>query len=166
MDVFATFQEGLEAPGRFVVAFAWMSDGFLLARVAGRGWCTPSGHIEEGESALQAAVREVSEEAGAEYAMPVLLGCYRLRHASGAIDCVPAYLGEARPLAKSLTSREVEEVRRFTLDEIPASYYRWDPLLESVFRLAHRKAKSLFPNAQTRASGTPGSDSAREDRRF
>lgn len=50
---------------RFVVVFTFVSDRLLLSRHRERKtWETQGGHIEEGETALQAASRELFEESG------------------------------------------------------------------------------------------------------
>jgi len=48
-------------------AFAFVSDGLgrtLLTFVENRGWDIPGGHLEPGENAIDAAVRELQEETG------------------------------------------------------------------------------------------------------
>ncbi|MEW9553955.1 NUDIX hydrolase [Nonomuraea sp. NPDC050783] len=59
----------LPPAGATTSAFAFVSDGLgrtLMTCVdrAGRGWDIPGGHLEPGESALEAAVRELREETG------------------------------------------------------------------------------------------------------
>ncbi len=48
---------------RTAFAFAFEGDQMLLTRLVKRGWDIPGGHIDPGESADQAAVRETLEEA-------------------------------------------------------------------------------------------------------
>src|SRR5258708_10679652 len=70
MDRWATFEpceslhEGVLV--KAVVVFAWFEGGFVLANIVGRGWCTPSGRVEPGETLPQTAIRETREETGAE----------------------------------------------------------------------------------------------------
>ena len=49
---------------RFVYVVAFDDDGFMMTRHRDRGWEMPGGHVEEGESCRDAAVREFSEETG------------------------------------------------------------------------------------------------------
>ena len=55
-----------KTPGDYfaVVVFALHGDGFVLADIPGRGWVTPSGRPEPGETPLQTAIRETMEEIG------------------------------------------------------------------------------------------------------
>jgi ADP-ribose pyrophosphatase YjhB (NUDIX family) len=49
----------------------------LLTRRADNGkWCLPSGHMEPGESALEACVRETKEETGLDVRVTRLVGIY------------------------------------------------------------------------------------------
>ena len=152
MDVTASFVEtaGFSSlAGRYVVAFAWLADGFLLANIEGRGWCTPSGHVEQGETPVEAAIREVREEVGAGFSNPIELGRFELTASNGEKEDVPTYLGDVIRVDSLPHSNEVAAVQRFKLEEIPANYYHWDPLLERVFQRAYRIAKLLFPADQT-----------------
>ena len=47
------------------LAFVFGGESLLLARITGRAWDLPGGHLEPGESAEEAMRREVLEEAGA-----------------------------------------------------------------------------------------------------
>jgi 8-oxo-dGTP pyrophosphatase MutT (NUDIX family) len=53
----------------------------LLTRRADNGlWCLPGGHMEPGESAAEACVREVREETGLEVRVSRLIGVYSSPH--------------------------------------------------------------------------------------
>ncbi len=43
-------------------AFAFIGNRMLMTRLVRRGWDIPGGHIEQGESPEQAAIRETTEE--------------------------------------------------------------------------------------------------------
>ncbi len=66
-DDYLTFVEGDE-PGGHVTAVAWVFDpvsrSVLLVEHRTLGWSCPGGHLEPGETALDAAVRELAEETG------------------------------------------------------------------------------------------------------
>src|SRR5437660_248089 len=81
-----TFEPGNPSeswPAFACVIFVWNEGSFVLANVRGRGWVTPSGRIEPGESSLDAAVRETREEIGAELLNPRFLGVFRLKQDDG-----------------------------------------------------------------------------------
>jgi 8-oxo-dGTP diphosphatase len=60
----------------FATAFA--GDRLLMVRLADRGWHPPGGHREPGESPVEAAVREVREEAGVDIRWPLPLATQRV----------------------------------------------------------------------------------------
>jgi 8-oxo-dGTP diphosphatase len=58
--------------------FAFDGDRLLVTRLLRRGWDIPGGHIEAGETAAQAAIREVWEEAYARVEIIDLVGIQEL----------------------------------------------------------------------------------------
>lgn len=81
-------------------------------------WCLPSGGVEEGESAAQAAVRETREESGLEIELLSLVGVYsRL----GDLPNTHALVFTARPCGGNLRPQpgETIELRFFSADELP-----------------------------------------------
>ncbi len=132
----------VRAEARYVVVL--ITDGarpprFLLAEIAGRGYCVPSGRIEAGELPEEAARREAYEEAGAIVGRLERLGYYRLQPCSPnePDECIaPVFLTQLERLEPLPDGSESRGVRWATLDELPALYYQWSPLLEAVFRYA------------------------------
>jgi len=59
-------------------AFAFSGQSLLFARLAARGWQIPGGHVEPGESPVDAVCRECREEAAALLSDPRLLGYERI----------------------------------------------------------------------------------------
>jgi 8-oxo-dGTP pyrophosphatase MutT (NUDIX family) len=93
----------------------------LIRRASPAGsllWSFPSGKVEPGESAAQAAVREAGEEAGVSVAPLVVLGS-RVHPATGwrVVYVACRLLGGE---AYAASTREVAEVRWVRLDQIPA----------------------------------------------
>src|SRR5437899_8114872 len=76
-----------------VLVFALWEGRFVLADIAGRGWCIPSGRIEAGETLEQAARREAREEAGVTLGALSLIGHTVLTDTeTGDVETVPAFL--------------------------------------------------------------------------
>lgn len=63
--------------GCSAVIFGETREKVLLTRRADNGkWCLPSGHMEAGESAMEACIREVKEETGLSVRVKRLVGIY------------------------------------------------------------------------------------------
>jgi ADP-ribose pyrophosphatase YjhB (NUDIX family) len=88
-------------------------------------WTLPAGFMENGESAVAAAMREAREEANAVVENPMLYGLYSLLHVSQVYLMFRGQLrdGAASPGAESL------EVGLFAEEEIP-----WEQLAFTVVR--------------------------------
>lgn len=87
----------IERDGRFLVVEE--TDGVNPERVLNQ----PAGHVEPGESLLEAIVREVREETGLDFHPEAFLGLYQLRARNGrdyARACFAGQVaqGEPRPL--------------------------------------------------------------------
>ncbi len=123
-----------------VIMFARCRDGFVLAEIPGRGWVTPSGRLEPGETPLQAASRETWEEAGALLQETREIGRYILKNVTGT-QIAPTFLGCVEEYGAIPPGSEARQARCFPLVEIPSIYYRWDPLIAGVFDLANRLSK-------------------------
>ena len=125
-----------------VVIVALHDGGLLLADIPGRGWCTPSGRVEPGESSVVAAHRELMEETGATAESLTPLGFFRFESPHTCIRDVPTFVCR---VAKRFSIPDGSESRGMCvvpLSELPASYYRWDKLLEAVFAYAVDQANS------------------------
>lgn len=141
-DYLVTFEPTLEPiePEQIgaVVVFVRCEGAFVLGKVP-RGWCTPSGRLEPGETPLEAAAREVQEEIGAALENPRLIGRYRLTAGDGRTILVPTYVGTTRAYGAIPPGSESQGAQRFSLEELPAVYWRWDDLLERMFAYAERE---------------------------
>ena|SRR5438270_5547048 len=80
---------------------------FLLVRSSdGKNWLFPKGHIESGETADLAALREVREETGIEAAVRAPLGRVQYRLGGTLIDVI-FYLMEFTGFSKAQENREL-----------------------------------------------------------
>ncbi|HZP82243.1 MAG TPA: NUDIX domain-containing protein [Chthonomonadaceae bacterium] len=128
-----------DAPVSAALVFARHGAGFVVANIEGRGWCIPSGRLEAGETPEQAARREAWEEAGATLNSLHLLGHFLLTEfVTGAVVVAAAFVGNVTRLDALPSHTESRGVRVLTLEELPESYYRWDELLDAVFRYSLR----------------------------
>ena len=144
-------QEGSEPFA--VVVFAIRGGGFVLADVVGRGWITPSGRLEPGESTLQAALRETREEIGADLLKSKPCGYYEIRMAGGELQRAEAFVGAVDSFGDIPPGSESRGARLVMPEELPTLYWRWDPLLEAMFTYALKVYSS--PSSETSPFSTP-----------
>ncbi|HEX8663559.1 MAG TPA: NUDIX domain-containing protein [Beijerinckiaceae bacterium] len=98
---------------------------FLVRHTYARGWHFPGGGVESGESALDAARRELREEARIEIVgEPSLHGVFFNANASRR-DHVVVYVVRAfRVIEPKAPDREIAEARFFPLDALPPDLTR------------------------------------------
>jgi 8-oxo-dGTP pyrophosphatase MutT (NUDIX family) len=102
------------------------SDSLVLVDVSSRSWDLPGGHIEDGEDATEALIREIDEEVGLtpdEFSEPSLLGWFLVEPDDELIDptlmlVFASKLLTSRPLVTKV-SHEIGSVDLFPLDELP-----------------------------------------------
>ena len=119
--------------------------GLLIGRIDAKDpsrekllWSLPKGHIEEGESPEQAAVREVQEETGIESEIYKSLGVIDFWFMAGGKrihKTVHHFLFKAKGGRMAPQVSEVDDVRWFPLDEI-------------VERLAYPDEKKLIARSK------------------
>jgi 8-oxo-dGTP diphosphatase len=135
LDVRREFYHQADAPAATWVApsaFAAARDvtgRLLLVRRCDTGdWELPGGHVDPGESASDAAIRETAEESGITVSITSLAGIYTdpghiiADPRTGPVRQPFAMCFHARPLCGSPGGDHVEtsEARWFTIDDIPA----------------------------------------------
>ena len=99
--------ESVQEAGGVVVRYEAGAPIFLLVRSSdGKNWLFPKGHVEVGETADQAAVREVREETGVEATVRAPLGHLQFHLDDKLID-VMFYLLEFVRSSVPLEEREV-----------------------------------------------------------
>lgn len=133
-----------------VVVFACHKGQFVIADIPGRGWCTPSGRLEPGESPFDAALRETWEEIGAHLRDPRLIGHFVFDAGTEAVMYVPTYLGWVEAFGKIPENSESKGAVLFEHAQLPTAYWHWDDLLESVFLYAGHIAR------EAEDAGIPG----------
>jgi 8-oxo-dGTP diphosphatase len=102
-------------------------------------WSLPGGHIEPGERAIEAAMREVSEETGLAVMLDGLLDVLdlRLHDATGRLNAhyvLAVYYGRPCDTAEPIARSDAADARFVARSDLPA--YRLTPGLETVVAAA------------------------------
>jgi ADP-ribose pyrophosphatase YjhB (NUDIX family) len=128
------------AGGLVVDASSGMPVGALIGRRDRRGrllWSLPKGHIEAGESAEQAAVREVAEETG-------IVG--RIIGRLGTIDFW--FMADGRRVHKTVHHFLMRaEGGELSDEDVEVAAVAWVPLDEIAERLAYEDERALVARA-------------------
>ncbi len=148
----------VERDGRYLLVEEHTPDGLLLNN--------PAGHLDPGESPLQAVVREALEETGRDFTPHALVGVYlsRAQREDPPSDVTYlrlAFAGEVSdPLPGRALDPEIVRTLWMTPDELRASAARHrSPLLMRCVddhRAGHRHPLDLvFADPSVYAGGTP-----------
>ena len=98
---------------------------FLVRHTYAHGWHFPGGGVEPGEAALDAARRELREEAGIDIVgEPRLHGVFFNKGASRRDHVVVYVVRDFRVIAEKAPDREIAEARFFPLDALPPGLTR------------------------------------------
>lgn len=138
----ATFTLSTRLHPTHVVVFPFAGDLIVLADIKNRGWCIPSGHIESGESPLEAAGRESMEEAGVELDRIQEIGAFILTSKTGNQAAAIAYIANVTNILDHPTGSDSAGRELFRIEDICETYYQWDELLDMTFTFAWQQAQS------------------------
>ena len=118
-----------------VLVFPFIENRVVICDIAGRGWCIPSGRVDPGEDSLQAACRELREEAGVIPVGLQYIGCYQIvdKREIRWADC---YTGRVAELVEISHKEESLAIKEVTLCELPELYHLWNELTKQVFQHA------------------------------
>lgn len=145
----ATFVATEAAPELAFAAlvFPFYGDKLVLAEIPGRGWCIPSGRMETGETAEEAARREAFEEAGVTLGRVVCLGHFVLTDkVTGKVRHAPTFIADVQGLWELPEGSESLGRLMANLEDIEGLYYSWDSLLAAVFEEAIAAQERLLPS--------------------
>lgn len=95
-------------------------DKILLTKRTDFGvYCLPGGHVEEGETIAQAAVRETAEETGLQVKLSRLVGIYAIPEAHAWVNLMILFTGE--PVGGNFKAQEdeVSAMAYFRAEDIP-----------------------------------------------
>jgi 8-oxo-dGTP diphosphatase len=133
-------------PAPAALVFPFYGDKVVLADIATRGWCIPSGHVEPGESFEEAVRREAFEEAGATLDRVAFIGYFVLtRRDTGAVRHAPTFIGEVQGLAAVPPGTESRGMQMVNVEDVAGLYFAWDDLLAAVFTYAYEEKQARFP---------------------
>jgi len=134
------------APSPAALVFPFYGDRVVLADIEKRGWCIPSGHIEQGETAEQAVRREAWEEAGVTLGRVIYIGYFVLTQAdTGDVRHAPTFIAEVANFSPVPESSESRGMQMANVEDVAGLYFSWDALLASVFAQAYREKLRRFP---------------------
>ena len=114
--------------------------GALIGKRDRRGrlvWSLPKGHLEDGETAQEAAVREVAEETGIQ------------GHIMGALGTIDFwFVADGRRIHKTVHHFLLDAVGgELSADDVEVSEVAWVPFAQLVARLAYPDERSLIQRA-------------------
>lgn len=126
------------------LVFPFYGDRVVLADIDGRGWCVPSGRLEPGEDAVQAARREAFEEAGVRLGKTLPLGHYVLTRDDGSVRRAAVFVGSVDALEAIPEASESRGRQMLAIEDVAGAYYAWDALLGAVFAHAWEVKERLL----------------------
>jgi 8-oxo-dGTP diphosphatase len=141
----ATTPPGL--PVTAVKIYIFQDDKLLLTNIKSRGWDLPGGHIESGETAEQAILRELEEETGAAVRRFNLIGYLRVTNEQEnernrkypKVSCILVYKGyDATVDTDHRFQLEASESKFVSLEELPQIHHDWNDAKSQVVDYAYQ----------------------------
>ena len=133
-----------------VLVHAYFGDRIVVADIAGRGVCIPSGRIEPGETIDAAAVRETYEETGGRLhdTRRRLIGCHLATPRTGAragetLYC-PVFVADVVHFDPLPADSESRGYFLLPPEDLVDHYFMWDELIAAEFAYAYEQRKVLF----------------------
>ena len=123
-------------PGIAVIIFNEQGDILLQKRADVEQWGIPSGHVEPGETVMDAAVREVQEETGLQVKIIRLIGVYSepdsqvFRYPDGRVTHFVTCCFQAEVIGGTLdaSSPETLSLEYFPCNRLPENILKMHPL--------------------------------------
>jgi 8-oxo-dGTP pyrophosphatase MutT (NUDIX family) len=141
-----TFVPSPSAPNLPVTAvkiYVFERNKLLLAKVSGRGWDLPGGHVESGESPDEALIRELKEETGAVVSRQWLIGYLEIINDGSNPkypdhSCILVYKGQGLSFDQShvFPSHEVTHCKLIAINELPRLHHNWNDSKKQVIDYA------------------------------
>lgn len=120
---------------------------FLLIRDSYRNWGFPKGHLEPGETAADAAMREVGEETGLE--------ALRLRGEIETIDWYFRFRGRLIHKVCHFYLMETESTTTCPQRDEGITACRWEPFERAIELVSYENARTVLRRAFDLVSATP-----------
>lgn len=136
-------------------AFTFTQPGHMVLTKNARGWDNPGGHLEEGETVLDALHREIEEEiAGKIVGEPILIGHryttairpHAWSHKYPKQAALPIYFAFVE-LNDFTPQFEVTERMVAKLEHAVEKYHIWSPQRDEIFAYAKREYPQFFLDA-------------------
>jgi len=126
-----------------VAVYAHYKDGLLFTRHRDRGIEWPGGKIEQGETPLQAAIRELYEETGGIAASMWLVGQYRITASDNSLIIKNVYYANVTAALETCKDISTEGPVLVSRDIIPShsdgfSSYMLDPIFGYIQNVIER----------------------------
>ena len=155
-------EEPAGVPRPAALVFPFYGDRVVLADIAHRGWCIPSGHLEAGETAEDAVRRESVEEAGATLGKVAYLGYFVLTDIeTGAVRHAPTFIASVQSIGQIPDGTESRGAQLADVEDVATLYFAWDALLAAVFALAYAKKSEQLPVGVSVSDLMGGTDATR-----
>ncbi|HUB93581.1 MAG TPA: NUDIX domain-containing protein [Verrucomicrobiae bacterium] len=134
-----------DLPVTAVKIYVFEGNKLLLAKIAGRGWDLPGGHIERGETPEQALTRELKEETGATVGHFTRIGYLKVTNEQKnernknypKVSCLLMYKGYDVSLDAGYNFQlEASESKFVPVEELPSVHHHWNEAKARVLAYA------------------------------